>query len=170
MNFKTFILLSAVCLTLGGCTVKYGLSGASIPVNAKTYSVSYFPNNAILVNPNLSSTFTEALKDKISRQSRLQEDRNSQGEMHFEGEITGYTSTSKAITGNEQAVTNQLTVTVRVRFTNSLEPKNNFDKSFQAYQDYSSAIYLQDAEPQLIPQITETLVENIFNAAFSNWN
>ena len=84
--------LSLLGLVLVGCgmTVKYSLSGASIPVDAQTFSVAYFPNNATMVSPILSSTLTDALKDKFSRQTRLVEVGEG-GDFAFEGEIVNYT-------------------------------------------------------------------------------
>ncbi len=171
MNFRksaAILSLFACLVAFAGCRVKYSFTGASIPVAAKTFSVSYFPNNAPLVAPILSPTLTEAMQDKFIRQTRLQRIREG-GDLHFEGEITGYTSTPSAITGNEQAASNRLTITVRVRFTDTVEPKNNYDRSFSAYLDYSIQRSLQDAEQELIPEIVTMLVDDIFNAAVSNW-
>jgi hypothetical protein len=171
---KIFIALAAVMALAAitdGCTVKYSLSGASISPQAKTFSIAYFPNNAAMVAPILSSTLTDALQDKFSRQTRLSQVREG-GDLSFEGEITNYTSVPSSISSGEYAVMNRLTITVNVRFTNSIEPQYNFPgngKSFSAYLDYSSNTLLQDAEPTLIPQIVDILVEDIFNAAVSNW-
>lgn len=69
----SWVLLAVALLTANGCglSVKYSLSGASIPPAAKTFSVAYFPNNATMVSPILSSTLTEALIDMFSRRTRL---------------------------------------------------------------------------------------------------
>lgn len=173
MNRK---ILSTIALTialaglmvLSACSIKYSLSGASIPPEAKTVSIAYFPNNAPMVAPILSSTLTDALQDRFSRQTRLNLVREG-GDLAFEGEITSYTSTPSSISGDEVAVENRLTITVKVRFTSSLDPKLNYDKSFSAFAPYNSNILLQQVEPTLIPQIVDMLVEDIFNAAVSNW-
>lgn len=127
-----------------------------------------FPNNALLVAPILSSTLTDALQDRFTRQTRLAVVPEN-GDLRFEGEITNYTSTPAAVSGEEMAVMNRLTITVRVRFTNAFQPEFNYDKTFSAFSDYSSSRLLQEAEPTLIPEIVDQLVENIFNDAVSNW-
>ena len=68
-----YAIVVAAGLLLAGCgyKVNYSLSGASIPPDAKTFSVAYFPNNAPMVAPILSSTLTDALRDKFTRQTRL---------------------------------------------------------------------------------------------------
>ncbi len=162
------MILCSVAAALWGCKVNYSLSGASISPLAKTFSVSYFPNNALMVNPALSSALTDGLQDRFVRQSRLRQVREG-GDLHMEGEITGYNSSYSAVTSDEAAAMNRLTVTVKVRFTNVIEPQYNFDRSFSVYLDYSAHELLQTVEPRLTPELVEMLVEDIYNAAVSNW-
>ena len=161
-------LLATAMMMLGGCTVKYSFSGASIPLAAQTVSVPYFPNNAPMVAPTLSSTLTDALQDKFSRQTKLQLV-STGGDLAFEGEITNYTYTTAAITAAETAAMNRLTITVKVKFTNIYEPQNNYNKSFSAFAEYDATSLLQDVQDTLITEICEQLVLDIFNAAVANW-
>lgn len=158
----------AVMVATSGCTVKYSFSGASIPLEATTVSVPYFPNNAPMVAPSLSSTLTDALQDKFARQTKLQLVASG-GDLAFEGEITNYTSTPAAITSAETAAMNRLTITVKVKFTNIYEPQNNYNKSFSAFAEYDATSLLQDVQDMLITEICEQLVQDIFNAAVANW-
>ena len=161
-------LLAIMIITLGGCTVKYSFSGASIPLEAKTVSIPYFPNNAPMVAPSLSSTLTDALQDKFAKQTKL-ELVSTGGDLAFEGEITNYTSTPAAITAAETAAMNRLTITVKVKFTNIYEPQNNYNKSFSAFAEYDATSLLQDIQDTLITEICDQLVLDIFNAAVANW-
>ena len=160
----------AAGLLLAGCgyKVNYSLSGASIPPDAKTFSVAYFPNNAPMVAPILSSTLTDALRDKFTRQTRLTQV-DEGGDFAFEGEITGYTSTTASVSSDDYALLNRLTITVKVRFTNALDEKMSFNRTFQAYEDYDSTKLLTEVEGELIPQIVDKIVTDIFQAAASNW-
>ena len=162
------LLLSLCALSFSACKVTYSFSGASIAPEVKTVSIAQFPNNALLVAPILSSTLTEALQDRFSQQTKLMLVREG-GDLNFEGEITNYVSTPASISGDEVAVRNNLTITVRVRFTNSVEPSMNYDKTFSAFLPYDSDKLLQEVEPTLIPEIVEQLVEDIFNAAVAQW-
>ncbi len=170
IGFISRVLSVAAALAVfGGCKVSYTLSGASIDPAVRSVSIAYFPNNASMVSPMLSTTFTDALKDKFSRQTKLDVVREG-GDMNFEGEITNYTSTPSSVSGETQrAAMNRLTITVRVRFTNRVQPAMNYSRSFSAYDDYPSTTFLQEAEATLIPQIVDKLIEDIFNAAVSNW-
>ncbi len=159
----------AVMASFYGCKVTYSLSGAVIPAAATTVSIAYFPNNAPLVAPTLSSTLTEALQDKFSRQTKLDIVRDN-GDLAFEGEIINYTTAPAAISGSEEATENRLTITVKVSFTNIHEPQYSFPpRTFSAFLNYPTSQMLQEAEGTLIPEIVEMLVDDIFNAAVSNW-
>jgi len=156
-----------VATLLYGCGV-YSFTGASIPPQAQTFSVSHFPNNAQLVQPTLSQVFTDALKDKFSRQTNLRFT-NGVGDLHFEGSITGYNVQPQAIGADDRAAQNRLTITVRVTFVNEYEPENDFEQSFSRFYDYPSTRSLAEIENQAIDAITEALVEDIFNRAVVNW-
>ncbi len=172
MNRNIFIFVALallVVLPLGGCRVRYSLQGGSLSQDVQSFSVAYFPNNASMVSPILSTTLTDALVDRFDRQyARLTQLREG-GDVSFEGEIVGYTSTPTAIAGDEYAVLNRLTITVSVRFTNIVEPQFNFNRTFTQYLEYDASRLLQEVEPSLIPEIVDMLVDDIFNAATSNW-
>ena len=168
---KTRILLFSLCavlLTGCGVAIKYSLSGASIPPDAKTFSVAYFPNNATMVSPILSSTLTEALVDIFTRRTRLTQV-DEGGDFACEGEITNYTSTTSSVSSDEYALLNRLTITVKVRFTNALDESMSFNRTFTAFEDYESTQLLTEVEGTLIPLIVDKLVTDIFQASASNW-
>jgi hypothetical protein len=52
---------------------------------------------------------------------------------------------------------------------NQKDPKANFETKFQAYEDYSSDKGLDAVEGELVPQILEKLIEDIFNRSVVNW-
>ena len=144
------------------------LTGGTVDARAKTVAINTFPNNAALVNPTLSQSFTTALKDKIQGQTPLTiVDRD--GDYTIEGEITGYTVNPVAIQGNDTPAMNRLTITVRVRFYNRFDEKQNFDQSFSRYSDYYSSQNLSSVESGLVSDISEALTDDIFNKAFVNW-
>lgn len=167
LSIKYFTLISGV-LIMQACGT-YSFSGASIPAEMKTVSVQFFENNSALVVPYLSQQFTEALKDRIRNQSRLSIVR-SDGDANFEGKITDYSIRPVAIQGNDRAGLNRLTVTVSVKYTNSLNSELNFEQSFQAFQEFSlNQGPIQTQEQKLLTLINRQLTEDIFNKAFANW-
>jgi hypothetical protein len=163
------VLLLIVSCTLNSCSVK--LNGASIPAAMKTINIQFFENNAPLVVPYLSTQFTEALKTRIRNQSRLSLKLND-ADATIEGRITGYDVSATSLTDNRQATagTNRLTITISVKYTNNLEPKQSFEEPFSRYKEYPSAGQpLQSIEAQLITDINNQLTEDIFNRAFAQW-
>lgn len=158
-------LLQSGCIFMKG---GYSLSGASIPEAAKTFSVAYFPNNAPMVSPTLSTMLTEALKDKFSRQTKLQLVEEG-GDFAFEGEITGYASTTASVSSDDYALLNRLTITVRVKFTNAVDPNASFTQTFSQFTEYDSQQLLTDIQSSLDEEIVNQLVTDIFMASASNW-
>lgn len=167
-NGWTVAVLVMLCLMTSSCKMTVSLTGGTIDARAKTVAITTFPNNASLVNPTLSQSFTTALKDKIQGQTPLTIV-GSNGDYELEGEITGYTVSPVAIQGNETAAMNRLTITVRVRFTNKFDENQNFDQSFSRYADYSSSQNLSSVESSLVATISDALTDDIFNKAFVNW-
>lgn len=166
--FKTAAVCAVSLCVLAACKVTYSLSGASIPADARTVSIPYFPNNATLVSPTLSSTLTDELQTRFMNQTKLQLVPEN-GDLAFQGEITNYTVMPVAVTSDDMAAMNRLTITVKVKFTNNIDPTFNYDQSFSAFQEYSSSLDLSTAESSLIPELVTQLVDDIFNAAVSNW-
>ena len=90
----------------------------------------------------------------------------------IDGAITGYDPNQPvAIQGgaDQTASLYRLTVTVNVRFTNKKDDKQSFETSFSRYEDYDRTSRLADVEEQLLEQINEALVQDIFNKAVVNW-
>lgn len=162
------LFVLAVVAGLQQCKVTYSFSGVNISTEVETFTVEYFPNRAPIVQAQLSQLFTDALIDKIESNTGL-DLAESGGDVHFSGEITNYETRPTAITGQETAARNRLTITVRVRYSNSLEPELDYDTSFSRYEDYDASQNLSDVENELIELIVEDLVEDIFNRAFVNW-
>jgi hypothetical protein len=153
---------------LTGCKMSYSFSGASISPAVKTFSTQYFQNRAPLVQPGLSQYVTDALIDKCKAQTNLKYI-NGIGDVNFEGEITDYNTRPLTVAADDQAAMNRFTISVKVKFTNAIEPELNFEQVFARYEDYSSNLDLSQVEKELSDKIIEMIVEDIFNKAFVNW-
>jgi hypothetical protein len=162
------LLLIAGITTLTGCKISYTATGASISPAVKTFSVQYIQNRASLVQPGLSQGITNALIDKCKAQTNLKYITGI-GDVSFEGEITDYNTRPLTVAADAQAATNRFTITVKVKFTNSVDPDLNFEQSFSRYEDYNSNLDLSQVEVELATKIVEMIVEDIFNQAFVNW-
>lgn len=153
--------------TFNSC-VTYSFTGASIPVAARTISIEYFENNADFVNPTLSEILTQALRDRFSSQSSLTLI-PSGGDLQFVGEITDYETSPQAIQGDDVAALTRLTITVRIKYSNIIEPENDFETSFTAYEDYDSELDLTSVQDGLVDALKDILIDDIFNKSVVNW-
>ena len=147
-------LTTILLVILSSCSISYKFNGASINYETtKTISVANFPIKAALVYPPL---------EELQMVS-------SGGDLQLEGEITNYDLTPQAVTENAYASQTRLTISVRVRFTNTKDPQYDIDQTFSGYKDFSSDRMLTDVQDELIQQITDELVDQIFNATVANW-
>lgn len=169
MKQKIWVFVGVFLVIANSCTIKYSFTGASIPPGTESVSVADFPNMAPLVNPTLSNTFTEALKDKFMTQTSLQLIQQN-GDLQFEGSIVDYSTKPMAIqAGSDQAAQNRLTIAIKVKFSNAKDPKADFDTRFSRYADYDSSKSLQEVEDALVEEIVDQLIDDIFNKAVVNW-
>lgn len=166
MKMKVFTLVLLVLTSLGSCGV-YSPYGAQTS-GAKTFSVDYFKPQTPLASPEMAQNFTEALKDLILRQSTLSLEEKD-GELQYSGSITGYSVMPVGVQGDEVANVNRLSITIKVRYVNTLEKGLSFDRSFTKFADYDSSEDLFSVEASLLDDINEQITQDIFNSSLGNW-
>lgn len=162
-------LIILLTILTGGCKVSFSMNGSAINYQIyKTIDVSDFPIRAALVYPPLQQTFENKLLDYISRNTKLNEI-DGPADIELSGEITGYSLSPQAVGTDAYATETRLTITVRVKYIDNKNPANNLDQSFSAYRQFTSSIMLTDIQDDLCEQISEELVNLIFNATLGNW-
>lgn len=162
-----FLVVALLLPLLAACGI-YKFNDTSIAPDVHTISVYNIENRAMKVNPSLSNTLTVALQDQYRKLTNL-EMLEDGGDLEVSGFITSYDVTPTAVTSQEVAAQNRLTVTVKITFKNNKHEEEDFEKSFAAFQDYDSNLSLDSVEAQLVDEIVEILVEDIFNATVANW-
>ena len=163
-----YILVAISILPLlAGCGI-YSFSGTSIQPDVKTICIEPVVNKALKTNPLLANQLTEALNDKFRKMTKL-ETVEEEGDMNISATIESYDVRAAAITAQEVAALNRLTITVKIKFTNVLHPEDDLEQSFAAYEDYDSQNSLDMVEATLCDAIVEKLVEDIFNATVAQW-
>lgn len=160
--------LLATMFIVHSCGI-YSFTGTSIQPDVKSITINYFEYKALKVNPSLSNQMTEALQEKFLRLTKL-EQVDMDGDLEIIGAISGYDVKATAITANEQAAMNRLTVTVKISFVNRKYPEDDFDdKSFSAFADFDATQSLDAVESSLCEDIVEQICEDIFNATVAKW-
>lgn len=162
-GFTLFVLFACIAAT---CNVS--LSGAKIPIDVKSITINYFPNQSALVAPVLSQTFTEALKDKFLRESDLTLTDNG-GDWEISGAIVRYESTPIAPTGNETTALNRLTITIKVDFISRKNEAENWNQTFMRFEDFESSKTLSQVEGELLPKLSEQIADDIYQKLTQNW-
>lgn len=156
-------------LLLVGCTISYKFNGASINYDIiKTITIANFPNRALYQWGPMESMFNNALSDKYVTQTKLQQvPRN--GDLMLSGEITAYDQVNKSISSDGYSSMMQLKMTVKVKFENAKNPVEDFERQFSASREFDSSQQLNDVQDELVTQIIDEIVEQIFNATVANW-
>ncbi|MBL4652758.1 MAG: hypothetical protein JKY53_07810 [Flavobacteriales bacterium] len=62
-----------------------------------------------------------------------------------------------------------MTISVKVKFINTQDAEKNYEQNFSRYAEYDSNLDLTAVEDELITEINDQLVQDIFNKAMSNW-
>lgn len=166
MRSVVVLVGALVVFAFGGCGI-YTPYGAQTS-GARTFSVDYFRPQSPLASPAVAQTFTESLKDAIQRQSTLRLV-DADGELRYAGQITDYRVSPVGVQADETTARNRLTVTVQVRYTNTLDKDLNFERSFTKFADFDSSLDLLAVEEELMLDIGDQLIQEIFNASLGNW-
>lgn len=165
--FSYIVVASLVGGIVSSCGI-YSFSGTSIQPDVKTITIPYVEYTALRVNPSLANDLTEALKEKYRKLTRLEEV-DVDGDLELVCTVTGYDVKATAVTANEMASQNRLTVTVKIEFSNRKYPEDDVSNNFSAYEDFDATMSLDAVESGLCETIIEKLVEDIFNATVAQW-
>ena len=166
---RYFIIAITVTFSflLNGCGV-YNFTGTG-KIDAETFQVNYFQNNAELIEPGIERTFTLELQDIIQNQTNL--NLTSQGgDLLYEGEIVEYHITPMTATADQRAAQNRLTIAVMVRFVNRKKEDDNFEKRFSFFYDFDANEQLVGSQlTAALDVIFERITQDVFNESLAKW-
>lgn len=167
MKYIKYILILILAFSVNSCSV-YNFTGTG-KIDAKTFQVNYFQNNAELIEPGIERTFTQKLQEIIQNQTNLNLT-NTGGDLMYEGEIVEYRITPMTATADQKAAQNRLSISVNVRFTNKNKEADNFEKRFSFYFDYSGSDQLIGSKlTEAIDTIFERITQDVFNESLAKW-
>lgn len=167
MKHLSYFITIIIVLIFSNCSV-YNFTGTG-KIDAKTFQVNYFQNNAELIEPGIERTFTLQLQDILQNQTNLNLVKTG-GDLTYEGEITGFRISPMTATANQQASQNRLTINVNVRFTNKNKETDDFEKPFSFYFDYPATQQLTGSNLDgAVKIIFERITQDIFNESLAKW-
>jgi hypothetical protein len=168
MKNTKYLLLFLIAFAFNSCSVKYGFNTAG-KIDGKTFQVNYFQNNAELVEPGIERTFTLELQKILQNQTNLNLV-SSGGDLVYDGEIVEYRITPMTATADQKAAQNRLSITVNVRFSNKNKEKDDFEKRFSFYYDFSGSEQLTGSQlTTALSIIFERITQDIFNDSLAKW-
>ena len=172
INKKISVIVGAmiILVTFTACTLNLGLFEAGYRFNGsnidysktKTIQIEEFPIRE------LQKQTDGKLKDEFASHTKLQQVRRN-GDLQIVGEITQYQQRNKAVSAEGSSSMVELTMTVNVRFTNNVKHEEDFERSFSSAKSYDSRLSLNSVQEQLVTEMTEDIVDQIFNATVANW-
>ena len=173
---KTLGILGLILLLFQACAVKYSFTGTNINYEqVKTFSVDNFFNDSGGGPANMEQLFTESIKEYYQRNTQLELIRTN-GDLQFSGAISRYTLTPQAAvaSGNpnlpDRAGQMRLTIAVDVEYINTTNEEESLKRTFSFFQDYDPrTTTLLDVESQLVEDIFEVIIQDIFTATVANW-
>ena len=159
------VVATGLLLSLPGC---YTFSGFSLDPTLQTYKVAQFENTAENALPSLAQSMADALREKIRTESRLTYNDDTP-DIEFRGTLVDYRITAEAPRTGESAAINRLTITLAIEYFNHRDNKQVWKRNFSFFFDFPSDRDFASVESQALRTITTQLMEDIFNAAFSDW-
>lgn len=158
----------AAGLLASGC---YTFKGISIDPNIKTFFVQNLESTAPNAPPTLAVDFTERLKDKVRTETPLKLNSDAP-DAEFTGRITDFRVVPVAPKPGETVSLNRLEIRLQLNYTVNLEQLEGSwpnERTFSHFAEFGNDQDLITVQDVLIRQISDQLLEDIFNAAFNNW-
>ena len=173
---RSIVVLLVLAFAMMSCSVKYSFTGTNINYEViKSFSVENFFNDSGSGPANMEQRFTEALKEYYQRNTQLELVRNN-GDLQFSGSIVRYSLSPQAVvsSGNpnlpDRAGQMRLTIAVEVEYVNLTNEEENLKQTFSFFKDYDPrTVTLLDVENQLVKDIFEIIIQDIFTATVANW-
>ena len=150
----------------------YSFSGTPLSTEVKTFSIQDFQSKVALGPADLAQKFTKKLGSELLQKTPLKQV-GTNGDLQFEGVITGFKYTPIAPSSSDQGGTasrTKLTITIQVSYSNGHDREFEFSKkSFEQSADIDATASTDAEEPRLVEEVLTKLVKDVFNASVANW-
>lgn len=169
MKKLIYILVCVLALTVASCSVSYKFNMSSIDyTKVKTIQIADFPIRSSYVWGPMGPMFNNKLKEQFADHTKLSQVKRN-GDLKIEGEITNYSQRNKSVSAEGYSAQTELSITVNVRFTNNTNHQEDFEQQFTATASYETTQSLASVQEQLVTEMIDDIVDQIFNATVANW-
>ena len=162
---KYFLYITILCCFYS-CEIQYGMLDNSI--DADSFSVDLFEEQAANAPAGYGITFTEFLRDFLVSRSKMKL-KSKNADIEITGKVKSYFTEPAAIQSNETSALNSLKVVVNVSVINNKDEKQSFVQDFNAFSNYDSSEDLASIEEALLDEINEQISQKILSQLSSNW-
>lgn len=163
-----YLLTALSCLIFASCRITVNTTGGTVNKNLTTISVALFENQASIVVPILAQELTNQIQDRFLAQSRLSLTSGA-ADVMISGAITDYGIRPISIQGDNRAGQTRLTISIKVKYENAVDPDDSWEQSFSNYIDFSSDADFTAIERDRIDDVLEQLTQEIFNKSLGKW-
>ena len=169
MKKLIYIIMCVVTLAVVSCSVSYKFNMSSIDyTKVKTIQIADFPIRSSYVWGPMGPMFNNKLKEQYADHTKLSQVKRN-GDLKIEGEITNYSQRNKSVSAEGYSAQTELSITVNVRFTNNTNHQEDFEQQCTATASYETTQSLAAVQEQLVTEMIEDIVDQIFNATVANW-
>ena len=165
--FSSIFMSLFILFGISACKI-YKFTDASVNPNIKSVTINTIPNMSAIQVPSISPLLVEKIQDKFLKETNLRLLQEN-GDIEINGVIVDYYIDPVAITNTETVAQNRLTISVKIDFTNKIEPDKNFSTTYRELEVYDANLSSNEVDDQIAPIILDKLVQTIFNKAFVNW-
>ncbi len=174
------VLALGLATAAGGCGF-YSFTGATVPQRLDTVAIPLVEDVSQNPFPDLDNEMTQLLQDRFVQQTRLRlETTESEADALLGARIERYENEPTAVSGDERATLNRVTITVRARYVDQTEtaadttgapgsPELLDRTSFSSFAEYDPLQGGTDAEREAAQAALENIADDIFTAATSDW-
>lgn len=161
--------MCVITLAIASCSVSYKFNMSSIDyTKVKTIQIADFPIRSSYVWGPMGPMFNNRLKEQYADHTKLSQVKRN-GDLKIEGEITSYSQRNKSVSAEGYSAQTELSITVNVRFTNNTNHQEDFEQQFTATTSYETTQSLAAVQEQLVTEMIDDIVDQIFNATVANW-
>ncbi|MGB0934174.1 MAG: LPS assembly lipoprotein LptE [Lishizhenia sp.] len=170
-----FLLLIGFVFLIQSCwPTSIAFKDGSIPENWKFFFVDLLENNAPNAPINYGPQLTEELKDAIQNRTgvKLAPSAESKSDFTLSGIINNYAVSPVAITQNDNAAKNRLTVAIQFDlFIAATDEKEEELITFNVsrFTDYDADQDLGAVQNELFLDINDQIIQDVLNKLTSNW-
>lgn len=163
------IILLLLPLLASGCiSIRFNFTGGSVDTSLETLFVDQFTNEADVVIPYLAQEVGIQLQDRFLSQSRLTLTTGA-ADVVLGGAVTRFTVAPVAIQGENRAAQNRLTIAVRVKFDNNVDPKASWEQTFSGFVDFDATEEFSSVEREKIGLVLEQITQDVFSKSIGKW-